>query len=113
MFGFGHYEWVYGNDGIDYWIEAKYLIDGLEETVEGRFRVLDYPEAFVEKYVGAYADGLVGGREINDPADARTPIYEDVVMKLVSGVGTMSFEEALDVMLQGFYLYYPEIYDFD
>lgn len=105
MFGFGHYEWVYGNDGIDYWIEAKYLIDGLEETVEGRFRVLDYPEAFVEKYVGAYADGLVGGREINDPADARTPIYEDVVMKLVSGVGTMSFEECIECLNQTEYAY--------
>ena len=94
LFDFGHYDWVYGNEGIEYWINMEYLTENLSELHAGTLKVTVHPEIFKEQYVGAYADGLLKEREGKvNPKEAQSPIYEEVLLKLISGVGTMTFDE--------------------
>lgn len=94
LFGFRHYGWVYADEGIEYWIEMEYMTDDLTELYKGTLKVAEHPELFAEQYVGAYADGMLKEREDKaDPKEAQTPIYEEILLKLIAGVGTMTYEE--------------------
>jgi len=94
LFGFRHYGWVYADEGIEYWIEMEYMTDDLTELYKGTLKVAEHPELFAEQYVGAYADGMLKEREDKaDPKEAQTPIYEEILLKLIAGVGTMTYDE--------------------
>ena len=99
LFGFGHYGWVYSDDGIEYWVEMEYLTENLTELYRGTLKVTEHPELFTEQYVGDFTGDLLKEREDRvDPKTAQSPVYEEVLLELIAGVGALNFDECTTLL---------------
>lgn len=99
LFGFRHYGWVYSDEGIEYWVEMEYLTDDLTEIYRGTLKVADHPELFTPEYVGDYTGDRLQEREDRvNPKEAQSPVYEEVLLKLIEGTGSLNYDECTTLL---------------
>lgn len=86
--------WVATDYGLDVWFTSGTLAPYVCGDIRISVSVMDYPDLFTEKYIGAYGELMPKDREQNSIASQNNfELFDGMIGPLVDGIGSMTWEE--------------------
>ena len=95
MFQSNDISWLATAEGLEIWIPEGRIAAYAVGEVCAKIRVADYPDLIAAKYVGDYTNSF--SKQTVNYASYRTEVYNKLIAKLVPGIGSVSWKEAVSM----------------